>query len=298
MMTSTLPEKRIYLENSPLASSTIVLLDQLKNISSLSSSSTSIQKQQQQQNNLLLKSQSPSSPIITNQLPITKPKSIVSNNNNNTNRLDEKIEINFPLDIGRKILKDTVDKDYFWKFGQHDQNHINEKIKETIEGASLSLYKLIKFYGVSICDLRNFRVIIDIDSLKKLKFKGLDLSIDRKLFNTSHLKTLFNLNYRDLIKNKIAFNLFVLVKGKFTYNELYTIGFDFNLCFLQTTEISKGCNEKELIEYKNNMKQCFQEIYTSRPPQLTYTEMVSLKLRDKWLEYLGIKVEDITRYVT
>ena len=280
LMTTTTLEKRIYLENSPLARSTIILLDQLKNIASSLPSS--------QQNNLL-SSSSPSSPS-----PIVIQPTQISINN--ISKIDEKIKIDFPLDIGRKLLSDTVDNSYFWSF-KHDQTYINNNIKTAIIESSINLRKLIKDYGISICDLKNFRIVTDLDSLKKLDFRGLDLSIDRTLFNTSHLKNLFNLNYIDLIKKRIKFNLFVLVKGRFNFNELQTITFDFDICINQTAILNKGFNEQEKIEFKKQMKQQFQEIYTSRPPQLSYSEMVSLNLKDSHLNYLGIKVSDIKRYV-
>lgn len=255
-------DKRIYLENSPLANTTLILLGNLKKKPSTSTINIS--------------------PIQS--IPKHEEKTIVTD---------------FPFDIGRKIISDTLNSSYLFRFGQ-DQNYVNSNIKSAIlESSSMSLSKLIKIYGVSICDLKIFRIVTDLDSLKKLKFKGLDLSIDRQLFNTSHLKTLFNINYADLIKNKIQFNLFVIVKGKFTFNELQTMNFDFDLCIKQTKGLAKLIQDSphELIKFKGQLKEHFREIYTSRPPQLTYKQMVLLNLHERHLKYLDVKITDIQRYV-
>jgi len=252
--------KRIYLENSPLGSSTLMLINQLKT----SSEPVAI------------------TPIVASK---SIPKKISST--------DEKIVINFPLEIGISILKDK-DSSYFWSTN-YDQEYINNNIKEAIGNTSIK--KLITCYKVSICDLRTFRVIVDLDSLKKAKFRGFDLSLNRALFNTAHLKTLFDLNYRDLVKGGISFNLFAVVKGGFSYNELSTILFDFDLCFKQTSSlIDPNWSEKDKLKYKNEVKECFKELYTPRQPQLTFTQMKTLNLQNKHLADLGIKIEDIKRY--
>lgn len=270
-------EKRFYLEQSPLNTplDLSILFEEKNNISPQSSSSVSS--------------------ISSNKRNLTPLSHLIHNQNDSQKPFQQKLKQDFPLSEGRSILGDTIDSHKMRN--NQTQEYVNENIKSAIKDYKIPIKVLIRDYKIGISDLKNFKIIKDINDLKILDFTILDLSIDRILFNTSHLKTLFQINFKILIQNGIKFNIFLLRKGLFTFEELQCINFDFNICFQKTEKIidlTKDEGEKKRIFKK--FQTTFKKIYTEEPQQLSYNQMVQLNLTDENLKYLKIKKKDIQEY--
>jgi hypothetical protein len=221
--------------------------------------------------------------IIENFTPITKAIS-----NENLQKPDE----NFPLDIGRKIIKDTLDRDNLLSsLSYYSQDYINKNIKRAIHHKNekkkyvLTIESLIGTYKVSMMDLYKFADIKTVDDLLKFKFHPKDLHINKELFNVNHLIH-YNLNYSTMIKYDIIFNLFVVQSYDFTFEELQTIGFNFEDCMIQTNKMINNFKDKtEINKAKSKLKEIFNKILKN---QLSIVDMENLGLTKSHLEYIGI----------
>jgi len=216
-----------------------------------------------------------------------------------TTRLDSshenipKPEENFPLDIGRQIIKDTLDRDSILKVvTYHNQEYINKNIIKAIHHKNerkhyvFTIGSLIETYGVSICDLYKFCEIRTIEDLLKFNFHPRDLQINKDLFNVNHLIQFYKLNFKTMMKYDIVFNLFVLQEYNFNYDELQTISFNFEDCMNQTeTIIHKIPDKNKRNKAKSSLKGVFNIILKN---QLTYPQMENLGLTKDHLHYIGI----------
>jgi len=201
----------------------------------------------------------------------------------------KEVEINFPLDIGRAILKDTLNES--WLINRQSQEYVNQNIKKAINKKPvMSIEKLIDNYGVSICELKSSKIIIDIDDLLKHHFHPKDLKINEKLFNVNHLQMLFQIDYKLLLKRGIPFHLFNIQQYEFTVYELQTIKFDFNLCFLDT---------KDTIEKNSKMREgCFDIMRDSlKKLNLTYEDLIEFRLKKEHLQYFRIKENSLKKHL-
>lgn len=272
------------LEKTPLNSNKL-LIDEFKRLNSSS---------KYKESSKIIKNESklPEKPL--NDYQFLKPK--VSKN--------EKKD--FPYDSGKLILKDTLHSESFMV--RITQDMINENIKECIysQQYAIKLEHLIKNYSVSISDLYLCKIINSFDDFKTLKFKASDLVINRELFNVSHLRQLYDIDYKTLIENDIVFNLLVIRKCEFTFDELCTLKFDFKTCFEHSLKIIQPKNIKNrfkktpndikyedvIKEYKRNLT----EIFASNPPQISFKNLKYLGLEQQYLKILGITPNDIKRF--
>lgn len=267
------------IEKSPLNSNKL-LIDEYKRLNSTSSSSSSSKNKESIKIIKKNESKLPEKPLSDNQF--LKPK--VSNN--------EKKD--FPYESGKLIIKDTLYSESF--LVRITQDIINENIKECIYSKQygIKLENLIKNYSVSISDLYLCKIINSFNDLKSLKFKVSDLVINRELFNVSHLRQLYDIDYKKIIENDIVFNLIVIRKCEFTYNELYNLNFDFKTCFDHSLKIIRpDIDFKTVIrQYKKYLT----EIFASNPPQITFQNLKLLGLKQKYLDIIGIKPNEIKRF--
>ncbi len=209
---------------------------------------------------------------------INSPKFHINNNNNT---LPNQVEINFPLEIGRAILKDTLNEN--WLINYQSQEYVNQNIKKAVtKKPIISIGKLIDNYGVSICELKSSRIIVDIDDLIKHNFHPKDLTINKTLFNVNHLQLLFQIDYKLLLKRHVPFHIFNIEQCEFDVHELQTIKFDFNLCFLDT---------QQTIEKNIQLRDgCFDEMRNSlKKLNMTYDDLIQFGLTKDHLKYFKIK---------
>lgn len=196
------------------------------------------------------------------------------------NTFPKDVEINFPLDIGRAILKDTLNEN--WILNRQTQEYVNQNIRKAINTKKpMSIEKLIGIYGTSICDLKAFKIIVDIDDLIKHRFHPKDLTINKTLFNINHLQLLFQIDYKLLLKRLIPFNILNIQQCEFNIHELQTIKFDFHLCFLDT--------QKTIEKKKEIRDQSFGIMRESlKKLNVTYEDLVLLGLTKEHLKYFKI----------
>lgn len=98
--------------------------------------------------------------------------------------------------------------------------------KEVLMRNHVTIQILINECKVGISDLKAGGIVDSFQDLIDLKFRMLDVVIDRTLFNVSHLYTLFHVSHKDLCRHrKVQFSTLDLLQCQFYASELQTLQF-------------------------------------------------------------------------
>ena len=277
---------KINLSKSPLRTG-ITTENLIKNFLDFSNDKPLLISQQQQQNEA-----TPPSSLSSSSA------SIQQYNNTNNNSIINK---DFPFDIGRQILTDTIHYDYVIK-PRYNQQNINDTItKQFLLENDFTLERLISDYEIPISDLFKCKIITSSIDLKDFGFKASDLVINRNCFNVNHLSMLFKLKHENILHMNVLFNIATIKECNFTFNELQTIKFSFSRCFIALTnaidQMRHDAGNDMVIMSKNKIKT---DLFSLDSPEqdnpFSYDDLTALGLEDSHLHYLGVTQQDIKTY--
>jgi len=205
--------------------------------------------------------------IITHDIP-----TIHINNNNNKINKDLPSEAK---DVIEKLIKQKNQNNRFiFDFFSKKQITKEELIKNKI-----TLNDLIN-NNICITDLYLSGIIVNIDDFKQLGYIPGDLRINKKLFNLTHLKTIFKFSNDTILKDFLnGPDITSLLQSEMNVFDLQNIGFNFDMLFeIKNGELKPSMRYDHLIHL-----------------QLELKDAVDLGLRKEHLKALDIKPETLIK---